>query len=133
MYFEELSPNAARDVAGPKELIKATVEISQHFKSPVLAVVSNMAISNESITRLEIAVFKPVRSFIFFSIKAISSVFSFISFNLELPMPYCKISDNPRRLSSIKVDSSPDCRLNCGPLSLLNFEVKTGINTPTQM
>ena len=56
---------------------------------------------------------------------------AFISFNRSSPRPYCKISESPRRLSSTKLESSPDCSRNRRPLSPLALEVTSGTATPT--
>ena len=54
-----------------------------------------------------------------------------ISSRRRWPWPYCSVSDRPRRLSSTKLESSPERCRNRRPPSPLSREVTNGTTTPT--
>ena len=134
--FCKVLPRLASATQGPKELISARVGSSTPRKSTCPAWYSptaakSMATSNTKMTVFVTAWLRPAVRFIRASSWERAAVRASISSRRRWPWPYCSVSNRPRRLSSTKLESSPERCRNRRPSSPLSREVTNGTTTPT--
>lgn len=96
-----------------------------------MALTKSIARSNKRIAVFAAAVLHPALCFIRFSSAERASVLAFISSRRFSPCLYWIISGSPRRLSRMKLLSSPDPARSSMPSPPLNLEVIRGTATPT--
>ena len=77
------------------------------------------------------AVFLPAVRFKRLSVSERASVLSSICIRRSPPLPYCMVSESPRRLSRTKALKLPASVRNAIPSPPLAFEAATGIAIPT--